>query len=99
MGRRKLFKTIRVAFICLALISGEVHNFSTLSDTATQLKAEFATLLRECGQKLTEMCKVEKQTWQELDEMNQSCDELTEEVNKKAEELVSIKPYLVHLRS
>ena len=75
----------------MCIISGGTHNFSTLSDTALYLQAEFAKLLRECSRKLTEMCKVEKQTWLELDETNEAFDELIEKVNNKAEELVSNK--------
>lgn len=77
--------------IVVCTISGGAHNFYTLLDTASYLQTEFANLLRECSRKLTEMCKVEKQTWLELDETNEACDELIEKVNNKAEELVSNK--------
>ena len=72
------------------LLLGNRHYYHTLTDTAKQLKEEFDSLLRDCSKKLTDMCKLEKQTWQELDETNVACDELIEKVNTKSEELVSI---------
>ena len=74
----------------MLFFKGMKHSFSSLADTAKQLQAELASLLRECSQELTEMCKHEKRTWQELDETEEACETLVERVNAKAEELVRI---------
>ena len=67
------------------------HSFVTIVQAAQKLKAEFETLNKKCSEKLTRMCSLEKETWFDLDEMEQECDKLLEQVEKKAERLVRMK--------
>ena len=71
-------------------MTGE-HSFVTIAHAALRLKAEFETLNKKCSEKLTRMCSLEKETWFDLDEMEQECGKLLEQVEKKAERLVRLK--------
>ena len=71
-------------------VTGE-HSFVTIAHAALRLKAEFETLNKKCSEKLTRMCSLEKETWFDLDEMEQECNKQLTQVEKKAERLVRIK--------
>ena len=54
------------------------------------MKSEFEELIKKCSDKITEMCKVEKETWLTLDQLEADCQKLITQVEKKAETLVSL---------
>lgn len=67
----------------------EDHFYHTLKDTAAQLNREFTEITKKYSEKITELCKLEKATWQKLDDLENECERCTEQVNSRTEELVS----------
>ena len=45
--------------------------------------------MKTCSDKITEMCKVEKKRWIKLDQLEEDCQKLIIQVEKKADALVS----------
>ena len=66
------------------------HTYQTLRQTASKLTAEFEVVIKRCSEKITEMCKVEKEAWLKLDQLEENCQELITQVERKAESLVSL---------
>ena len=66
------------------------HTYQSLENIAETLKSEFEELIKKCSDKITEMCKVEKETWLKLDQLEADCQKLITQVEKKAETLVSL---------
>ena len=64
--------------------------FQTLEQTADKLKTEFEELIKKCSDKITEMCKVEKETWLKLDQLEADCQDLIDQVETKAKTLVML---------
>ena len=71
------------------------HTYQTLGQTAVRLKGEFEEMIKKCSDKITEMCKVEKETWIKLDQLEEDCEDLIDQVETKAETLVSSIPFVV----
>ena len=46
--------------------------------------------IKKCSDKITEMCKVEKETWIKLDQLEEYCQDLIDQVETKAETLVML---------
>lgn len=65
------------------------HFYKTMNDIRSQLEAEFAELTKSVTDKMTEMCKLEKETWQKLDNLEMECDELRRDIHDKAKEMVT----------
>ena len=81
---------------CLFSATGseeQQHTYQSLENTAETLKSEFEELIKKCSDKITEMCKVEKETWIKLDQLEEDCQKLITQVEKKAETLVSLKTH------
>lgn len=68
----------------------EQHTFYTLDDTSELLKDEFKEFLKKCSEKITEMCKLEKETWMKLDYVEEQCNNCINDVDKKEADMVSI---------
>ena len=66
------------------------HTYQTLRQTASKLTTEFEVVIKRCSEKITEMCKVEKGAWLKLDQLEENCQELITQVERKAESLVSL---------
>ena len=66
------------------------HRYRTLRETELRLKSEFEAVIKRCAAKITEMCKVEKETWIKLDQLEEDCQGLITQVEKKADALVSL---------
>ena len=66
------------------------HTYRTLRETELRLKSEFEAVIKRCAAKITEMCKVEKETWIKLDKLEEDCQGLITQVEKKADALVSL---------
>ena len=71
------------------------HTYQTLGQTTLSLKSEFEEVIKRCSDKITEMCKVEKETWIKLDQLEEDCQDLIDQVETKAETLVSSIPFVV----
>ena len=74
-------------FIYLSSVKGE-HRFHTLSRTVENVKIEFDKMLESCALKVTEICKLEKKKWSELDSLTGKCQEMIEKVQTTAKEQV-----------
>ena len=65
------------------------HNFLSLQEAGTQIKAQFANICKEVAGKITEMCKAEKDAWHKLDQLEDECETMYKQVETKTEVLVS----------
>ena len=65
------------------------HNFLSLQEAGTQIKAQFASICKEVAGKITEMCKAEKDAWHKLDQLEDECETMYKQVETKTEVLVS----------
>ena len=63
---------------------------SNSGKTADKLKTEFDELIKKCSDKITEMCKEEKETWLKLDQLEADCQDLIDQVETKAKTLVML---------
>ena len=59
------------------------HTYQSLENTAETLKSEFEELIKKCSDKITEMCKVEKETWLKLDQLEEHCQQLIKRWRQK----------------
>ena len=57
------------------------------------MQGDFGVLRQKCSEKLTDLCKKEKQIWKTLDDLEADSEELTKLVDKKTTELVSKEQY------
>ena len=64
------------------------HSLHSLADMEDLVKSDFAKLQKRCSEKLTEVCRVEKQVWKTLDELEEDSDELMNQVTLNTKELV-----------
>ena len=67
-------------FQLLSIISGGKHKNFLLATTRIPLEAQFADMIKKCSDKITELCKLEKETWQTVDELNEKCKAMIEQV-------------------
>lgn len=55
-------------------IAGNIdHFFKSLKDISSQLKAEFEELMKKCSVESAKLCKLEKEVWTDLDELDDFC--------------------------
>ena len=66
----------------------EHHSYQPLRQTVNRLRDEFHTQLKKCSEAITQVCRDEKKTCQTLDDLEVECDELTRQVQTKADALV-----------
>ena len=45
-----------------------------MATTRQNLEAHFKQMIKKCSEKVTELCKLEKGTWQTVDELNEKCE-------------------------
>ena len=64
------------------------HSYQPLRQTVDRLRDEFHTQLKKCSEAITQTCKDEKKACQTLDDLEVECDELTRQVQTKADALV-----------
>ena len=67
-------------FQFLSIISGGKHENLLLATTRISLEAQFADMIKKCSDKVVELCKLEKETWQTVDELNEKCKAMIEQV-------------------
>ena len=53
------------------------------------LEAQYAEMMKRCAEKVTELCKLEKQTWQIIDMLYEKCDAMIMQIDTTAEQQVS----------
>ena len=68
--------------------SGDDHSTIPLATARISLEAHFAEMIKKCSEKVTELCKLEKQTWQTVDELNEKCEAMMKQVDTTAEKQV-----------
>ena len=71
-----------------SMFIGGKHETIPLAAAGTALKAHFADLTKKCSDKVTELCKLEKETWQTVDELNEKCEAMKNKVDTTAEKQV-----------
>ncbi|XP_067931438.1 E3 ubiquitin-protein ligase TRIM71-like [Watersipora subatra] len=64
------------------------HQFQTLAGIADSFKKEFTELLTACSDKVTEICKLEKETWLTLDSIIAECHEMVQNAQKNMEDQI-----------
>lgn len=62
-----------VQHVALFIKGKNQNTYQTLGQTAVRLKNEFEGLIKKCSDKITEMRKVEKETWIKLDQLEEDC--------------------------
>ena len=80
---------MQTSFI-FAMHAGENHNTIPLATARISLEAHFAGRIKKCSDKVTELCKLEKQTWQTVDELNEKCEAMMNQVDTTAEKQVPL---------
>ena len=66
------------------------HNIRLLSKLKEEITAEVKKLLKSANDKITEMCKLDKQIWRTLDDEEVQCKEKIEMIEQLCEEQVTI---------
>ena len=59
-----------------------------LAAARATLETRFEDMIKKCSDKVTELCKLEKQTWQTVDELNEKCEAMMKQVDTTAEKQV-----------
>ena len=72
----------------LVFLEGLVHRFMPLAAALATLETRFEEMVQKCSDKVTELCKLEKQTWQTVDELNEKCEAMMNKVDSTAEKQV-----------
>lgn len=72
------------------IISGDDHSTIPLATARISLEAHFAEMIKKCSEKVTELCKLEKRTWQTVDELNEKCEAMIKQVDLTAEKQVQV---------
>lgn len=62
--------------------------FATIKGTEIALQAEFEGLVKTCSGQITELCRREKSTWQELDVVEEEFNKISAKVSAKTQRLV-----------
>ena len=66
----------------------EDHDFASLDRVRAELEAKFEELMQKCAEKVSELCALEKKTWQAVDSLSEKCSEMMSEVDLTAEKQV-----------
>ena len=75
------------------IISGDDHSTIPLATARISLEAHFSEMIKKCSEKVTELCKLEKQTWQTVDELNEKCEAMIRQVDLTAEKQVQVASF------
>ena len=59
-----------------------------LAAARANLETRFEEMIQKCSDKVTELCKLEKQTWQTVDELNGKCEAMMNQVDTTVEKQV-----------
>mgnify|MGYP001798279088 CR=1 FL=1 len=59
-----------------------------LAAARATLETLFEDMIKKCSDKVTELCKLEKQTWQTVDELNEKCQAMMNQVDTTVEKQV-----------
>ena len=65
------------------------HEIVPLATIRDRLEAQFADMIKKCSDKVTELCKLEKETWQTVGELNEKCEAMIKQVDTTTEQQVS----------
>ena len=60
-----------------------------MATTRQNLEAHFKQMIQQCSDKVTELCKLEKETWQTVDTLNEKCEAMIKQVDTTTEQQVS----------
>ena len=80
----------------LPIIAGDGHSIIPLATARTSLEAHFSEMIKKCSDKVTELCRLEKQTWQTVDKLNEKCEAMVKQVDTTAEKQVSTSTNGLH---
>ena len=64
-----------------------------------KVQGDFGVLRQKCSEKLTDLCKKEKQIWKTLDDLEADSEELMKLVDEKTTELVSKEQYFQSIKN
>ena len=64
------------------------HKFSSFSALLEEIASHYTQLIKSMEDKITEMCKVSKQTWQKLDDVEVICSKWIEEIKRNRDDQV-----------
>ena len=70
---------------CFIFLEGIAHRFMPLAAARATLEKYFEDMIKNCSDKVTELCKLEKQTWQTVDELNEKCEAMMNQVDTTVE--------------
>ena len=84
----KTSHTISSLDLLVLTSSGGKHENVPLATTRIALERHFEDMIKKCSDKVTELCKLEKQTWQTVDELNEKCEAMMKQVDTTAEKQV-----------
>ena len=74
----------------LFLIGGKHEPFAfSMASTRQSLEAHSKQMIKRCSEKVTELCKLEKETWQTVDELNEKCEAMIDQIETTTEQQVS----------
>ena len=61
------------------------HEIVPLATIRERLEAQFADMIQQCSDKVTELCKLEKETWQTVDTLNEKYEAMMNQVETTKE--------------
>ena len=70
------------------LIAEGNHEIVPLATIRERLEVQFADMIKKCSDKVTELCKLEKETWQTVDTLNEKCEAMMNQVDTTKEKQV-----------
>lgn len=77
------------SFFCY-IFSADTHSFVTLGDIREELQTKFEDILTQCRVKVSELCALEKKTWQTVDSLSEKCADMVTQIEDTAEDQVSV---------
>ena len=64
------------------------HAFVSLEDVERQIRSELSRVLKKVSATVTSMCETEKAAWLKLDDLEEECQRLQQQVNTAANNMV-----------
>ena len=82
---------------CKFLETNRTHNFQSLNLMKQEITAHFKNLLKSASDKITEICKLDKQVWKMLDKEEIQCKVKIKKIEQARDDQVKSMYRLLHI--
>ena len=74
------------------------HKLSSFTALTEEITSHYKQLLKSAEERITEMCKVSKETWRKLDDEEEKCDKWIQEIKRVRDEQVRMYFRFCHVK-